>query len=235
MPLRHVLLAVLVSVLWGLNFMAIHASLQQFPPLFLVGLRFLADRDPHGPARAPPAGAAALAGGLRPGLRHPAVHRSSTSGWPPASRPGLASLVLQASAPFTVALGAAAAPRAHHAAAGPAASSWPWRGSRSWGCPGPGATAGGRSCWSLPAGLGWAFGNLASRQAAAPNPLHLTLWMSVVPPVPMFVLSLLVEGPEQVGDALASSFSHTAVLALARPRLHGGGRHASSAPASGSG
>ena len=40
MPIRHALLAVLVSVLWGLNFLAIHASLQQFPPLFLVGLRF---------------------------------------------------------------------------------------------------------------------------------------------------------------------------------------------------
>ena len=33
--------------------------------------------------------------------------------------------------------------------------------------------------------LGWAFGNVAVRKAAAPNPLHLTLWMSVVPPVPM--------------------------------------------------
>ncbi|MDN5727427.1 MAG: EamA family transporter, partial [Propionibacteriales bacterium] len=41
MPIRHVLLAGLVTVLWGLNFLAIHVSLAQFPPLFLVGLRFL--------------------------------------------------------------------------------------------------------------------------------------------------------------------------------------------------
>ena len=40
MPIRHVLLAVGVAVVWGLNFIAIHASLQQFPPLFLVALRF---------------------------------------------------------------------------------------------------------------------------------------------------------------------------------------------------
>jgi O-acetylserine/cysteine efflux transporter len=39
-PRRHVLLACLVATLWGLNFLAIHASLQQFPPIFLVALRF---------------------------------------------------------------------------------------------------------------------------------------------------------------------------------------------------
>lgn len=40
MPLRHLLLAATVAVLWGLNFLAINASLEQFPPLFLVALRF---------------------------------------------------------------------------------------------------------------------------------------------------------------------------------------------------
>src|SRR5690606_2859904 len=40
-PARHTALALLVAVLWGLNFLAIHASLEQFPPLFLVGFRFL--------------------------------------------------------------------------------------------------------------------------------------------------------------------------------------------------
>ena len=40
MPPRHVLLAVGVAVVWGINFLAIHASLEQFPPLFLVALRF---------------------------------------------------------------------------------------------------------------------------------------------------------------------------------------------------
>ncbi|MGO0576092.1 EamA family transporter [Ornithinimicrobium panacihumi] len=61
--------------------------------------------------------------------------------------------------------------------------------------------------------LGWAFGNLASRLAAAPNPLHLTLWMSVVPPVPMLALSLLVEGPDQVWRSLATSGTPTALPA----------------------
>jgi O-acetylserine/cysteine efflux transporter len=65
----------------------------------------------------------------------------------------------------------------------------------------------------LAGGLGWAFGNLASRLARPPNPLHLTLWMSVVVPVPMLLLSLAVEGPEQIGVALAGSLTAAAMPA----------------------
>jgi O-acetylserine/cysteine efflux transporter len=59
--------------------------------------------------------------------------------------------------------------------------------------------------------LGWAFGNVCSRQARAPQPFQLTLWMSVVPPVPMLVLSLVVEGPERVGAALRTSLTLAAL------------------------
>ena len=41
--------------------------------------------------------------------------------------------------------------------------------------------------------LGWALGNLCSRLAAPPNPLHLALWMSVVPPVPLLLASWVVD------------------------------------------
>ena len=37
---RHVLLAVVLSVFWGLNFVVITVALTDFPPLFLGGLRF---------------------------------------------------------------------------------------------------------------------------------------------------------------------------------------------------
>ncbi len=36
----HRLLAVSVAVMWGLNFLAIHASLEQFPPFLCVALRW---------------------------------------------------------------------------------------------------------------------------------------------------------------------------------------------------
>lgn len=64
-------------------------------------------------------------------------------------------------------------------------------------------------------GFGWALGNLASRKAAAPKPLHLTMWMSVVPPIPMFALSLLVEGPGRIGAAMTTSLSAQALPAWA--------------------
>lgn len=41
MPTRDRLLAMLVAFLWGCNFLAIHAMLGQFPPLFAAALRFL--------------------------------------------------------------------------------------------------------------------------------------------------------------------------------------------------
>jgi O-acetylserine/cysteine efflux transporter len=59
--------------------------------------------------------------------------------------------------------------------------------------------------------LGWAIGNICSRQARAPKPLQLTLWMSVVPPIPMLIVSLLVEGPARIGTSLATAFTAAAV------------------------
>jgi O-acetylserine/cysteine efflux transporter len=64
---------------------------------------------------------------------------------------------------------------------------------------------------TLCAALGWAFGNVCSRQARAPKPLHLTLWMSIVPPLPMLVLSLLFEGPQRIAGALRTSLTPEAL------------------------
>jgi drug/metabolite transporter (DMT)-like permease len=117
---------------------------------------------------------------------------------------GLASLVLQASAPFTVLLGALllrerisarqgigiaiallglatiAVSRAQVAAVLPV-------------------------LLTLLGALGWAFGNLASRLAAAPNPMHLTLWMTVVPPIPLLAMSLVWEGPSAGWEAMRTA------------------------------
>src|SRR5690606_14193142 len=103
-PLRHVLLAVLVSVLWGLNFLAIHASLEQFPPLFLVGLRFVVIAVPTILlVPRPRVRLRWLIGyGLGFGtLQFIGLYLGMAAGFPA----GLASLVLQSSAPFTVLLG----------------------------------------------------------------------------------------------------------------------------------
>lgn len=213
MPPRHVLLAVLVSVLWGLNFIAIHASLEQFPPLFLVALRFavvavptvLLVPRPTVPLRH------LLGYGLGFGtLQFTGLYLGMAAGFPA----GLASLVLQSSAPFTVLLGVLLlrerlTPRR---ATGLAVAVL---GLAVVGLARASATGWVPFALVVLGGLGWAFGNLASRRAAAPEPLHLTLWMSVVPPLPMLALSLATEGPGRIGEALAGSVSAAAVPAWA--------------------
>ena len=67
---------------------------------------------------------------------------------------------------------------------------------------------------TLAGALGWALGNLCSRLAAPPNPLHLTLWMSVVPPVPLLAASWVVEGPAAGWDALRAAVTPSGVPGL---------------------
>lgn len=212
MPVRHVALAALVAVLWGVNFVAIHASLEQFPPLFLVALRFaliaiptvLLVPRPLVPLRW-------LVGyGLGFGtVQFFGLYLGMAAGFPA----GLASLVLQSSAPFTVLLGAwllrerVTPTRALGIGIAVAGLS----------VVGLSRAAGGAAWWPfllvVLGGLGWAFGNLASRRAQPLNPLHLTLWMSVVPPLPMLALSLLFEGPERIGASLAGAGTSAAIPA----------------------
>ena len=211
MPPRHVLLAVGVAVVWGINFLAIHASLEQFPPLFLVALRFgvmaiptlLFVPRPKVPLRW------LIGYGLGFGtLQFIGLYLGMAAGFPA----GLASLVLQSSAPFTVLLGALLLRErvSGRAALGVAIAVM--------GLVLVGVTRATSGSWwpfllVVLGGLGWALGNLAARQAAAPKPLHLTMWMSVVPPLPMLALSLAFEGPDRIASSLATSLTAAAVPA----------------------
>jgi O-acetylserine/cysteine efflux transporter len=211
LPASHRLLAALVAVIWGGNFLAIHVSLGHFPPLFLVALRFallavpvvLLVPRPDVPLRW-------LVGyGVGFGVLQCAFLYTGMDAGMPA---GLASLVLQASGPFTLVLGALLL--------GEAVRGRQWAGLA---VAALGMTLVGVSradaAQLLPyvlvllAALGWALGNLSSRVARPSNPLHLALWMSVVPPLPMFALSWVVEGPHAIGRSLATSLSAAALPA----------------------
>ncbi len=212
MPVRHRLLAAVVAVLWGLNFLAIDASLQAFPPFFLVAVRFALIAVPT--ILLVPRPQVRLRHLIGYGLGFGTVqfaflYLGMAAGMPP----GLASLVLQSSGPFTVLLGALLFRErvTGRQAAGLLTA-----------CAGLALVGWGQSVGLLPfllvlgGGLGWAFGNLATARAHAPNPLHLTLWMAVVPPLPMAALSLVVEGPDRIGASLAGLSD-----AAARPALLG--------------
>jgi len=212
-PPRHRLLATLAAALWGINFLAIHASLEQFPPFLCSALRWTAVALPTLLLVPRPRVETRWLVGYGVGfgvLQFLFLYWGMASGMPT----GLASLVLQSSAPFTVLLGALlgmerlAGRRA--LGVGVAVAGLAVVGSE---------RLDGAGAWpfvlTLLGGLGWAFGNLASRRAAPPNPLHLTLWMSVVPPVPMLALSLAVEGPDRVAAALVTSLDGSALSLLA--------------------
>ena len=202
---RDRLLALLVAVCWGINFPATAVALEHFPPLFLVALRyaliaiptiFLIPR-PKLPLRW------LIGAGIGIGtLQFAFLYLGMEAGMPS----GLASIVIQASAPFTVliagfwlrekitrqaGIGIAVAVvglviiAVHHAQS---AALLP-------------------VVLTLCAALGWAIGNVSTRKAAAPNPLHFTLWLSVVPPIPMLIISLLVEGPARIGTSLTTAFT----------------------------
>ncbi|MEV6136595.1 EamA family transporter [Nocardia sp. NPDC051990] len=193
---RDRLLGLTVVVLWGLNFIAIRVGLDHFPPFFFAALRFAVIAVPvlmFVPRPKVPLRWLLLYGIGFGILQFAFLFTAMRAGMPT----GLSSLVLQSSAPFTVVLGALflrerlrmtqllgiavavagivviGLERAQHAALLPV-------------------------LLTLAGGLGWAFGNVGSRLSTASgdvNPLHLTLWMTVVPPIPMFALSAVIEGP----------------------------------------
>jgi O-acetylserine/cysteine efflux transporter len=211
-PLRDRLLACFVAVCWGLNFPATALALEQFPPLFMVALRFALVGLPALLLIPRPAVPLRWLIGVGVGigiLQFAFLYAGMAAGMPS----GLASLVLQASAPFTVliagvwlherlsarqlggvllavlGLAAIAVHRAQTAAWLPVVL-------------------------TLCGALGWAIGNVCSRRAQAPNAFHLTLWTAAIPPVPMLVLALVVEGPDRILRSLATAATAEALPAV---------------------
>lgn len=204
MTTRDRLLGLTVAVLWGLNFLAIRVGLDHFPPFFFAALRFLVIAIPvvlFVPRPNVPLKWLLLYGFGFGFLQFAFLFAAMATGMPT----GLASLVLQSSAPFTVVLGAVLL-REHVsrrqaigiaiAVLGMVLIGWD-RAQNATLLP---------VILTLLGGLGWAFGNLGNRLAKADSPMTLMLWMTVIPPLPMLALSAVVEGPSTGWHALADSF-----------------------------
>lgn len=217
MTTRDRLLGLTVVVLWGLNFSAIRVGLDHFPPFFFAALRFAVIAVPVLMFLPRPSVRARwlLLYGAGFGIAQFAfLFLAMRVGMPT----GLASLVLQSSAPFTVMLGALLLGerlRPVQVAGLAVAVS---------GMVVIGADRLANATLlpvllTLAAGLGWAFGNIGARKAGAESPavdpLHLTLWMSVVPVLPLLALSMVVEGPDTGVRALGAAFSTAGLPALA--------------------
>jgi O-acetylserine/cysteine efflux transporter len=202
MPTRHVLLAVAVAVVWGINFVVIDVGLGSFPPLLFAALRFtlvafpavLVVRRPRVPLRWV-IGVGLFMSAGQFGLLFVAIH----DGLPA----GLASVVLPTQTVFTIALavvflgerpGRAQIAGAAVAVGGVAVIA----AGRAHGVPF------GALLLCIGAAASWGVGNICNRRAQAPDAIALLVWSSLVPPLPLFALSLALEGPHEIGDAFTN-------------------------------
>ncbi|MFE1169276.1 EamA family transporter [Nocardiopsis sp. NPDC058789] len=189
----HSLLAVLVAAVWGLNFVVIEVGLDHFPPLLFSALRFVVAALPaiffvRRPGVA--FGWVVLVGLVLGVAKFGLLFTGMNLGMPA----GLSSLVLQVQAVFTalfavlflreglrpvrylgmaVALAGIGLAAYDHGGSGPLAA----------------------FVLVVAAAAFWGLSNVITRRAAPPDALSWMVWVSVVPPLPLFALSMVLEGP----------------------------------------
>ncbi|MFC4331587.1 EamA family transporter [Streptomyces andamanensis] len=191
----HVLLAVLVAAVWGVNFTVIEVGLGHFPPLLFSALRFLAAALPAVFLVGRPkvawkwiVGVGLVLGVAKFGLLFVGMDHGMPA--------GLSSLVLQIQAVFTalfafVALGERPT-RLRLAGMGVALAGIAVAAVDE-GTTGPL----GAFVLVVVAAACWGVSNVLTRKAAPPDSLNFMVWVSTVPVLPLLGLSLLTEGPSQ--------------------------------------
>lgn len=215
---RDSLLAALVATIWGFNFVVIDWGMAGIPPLLFVAIRFTVVVLPaiFFVARPDAPWRVVAAVGLFMSLgQFGFLYVSMDAGMPP----GLAALVLQAQVIFTILIAAGVLRELPT----PTQVTGVLVGSV-----GLAVVAVGRGgqvtvvalALCLLGALSWGIGNVVSRASGVKGGLSLTVWSAVVVPVPLLALSLAIDGPAVVGDALTSfswqaavSTLYTAVLA----------------------
>jgi O-acetylserine/cysteine efflux transporter len=198
---RDSLLALTIVVIWGVNFVAIGSALDGYPPLLLAALRFaltaLAAFVVPRPAGVRWYWIAAI--GLVTFVgQYALLFTAMANGLPE----GLASLILQSQAPFTLVFAALLlherTGRRHLAGIAIAGA-----GLAVIGAGRGGAVPLTALLLAIGSAASWGLGNICTRKAGAPNGFAVLVWASLWAAPPLALLSLTVEGPHRVGHALA--------------------------------
>jgi len=202
MPLKDWLAAVVVIGAWGVNFVMIKLGLSEVPPLLLGALRFifvafpaiLFVKRPQLPWRV------VVLYGLTISLGQFIFLFTAMSVGMPA---GVASVVLQAQAFFTVLIAAlllGEGVRGHNLLGMAAAVVGLVLIQQ-------GAELGSLSVLgfllTLVAALCWATGNIVVKRAGQVNMLSLVVWGALIPPLPFLALSWMLEGPQAIRASLS--------------------------------
>jgi len=219
---RDMILAAAVASLWGFNFVVIDWGMRGVPPLLFVAIRFLVVAAAVVVVPRPRTSWRTIIGvGMFMSLgQFGLLYTSMALGL----QPGLAALVLQAQAVFTILI-AALALRERPSTAQVVGVAL--------GVVGLSIVAAGRGgnapalavALALAAAMSWAIGNVISRRAGVVSgpgrlgSLSLTVWSALVVPVPALALSFVIEGPDAISHGLAAfgwsalvSTLYTAVL-----------------------
>lgn len=201
MPPRDILLALAVAIVWGVNFVFISWGVREVPPLLLTALRYVVAAFPAVFfIRRPTVALSILVGyGVAVGVGQFGLLFAAIRFGMPA---GLASVVIQLQVFFTIGLavlflgerptrsqlvGAAVA----FAGIGVIAAD----------------RVGGAALWpflmTIAAAACWGVANLLTKKAGRIDMLGFVVWSSLVPPIPLYLLSLIFEGPGAVPLALS--------------------------------
>jgi O-acetylserine/cysteine efflux transporter len=204
-------LAILVAIIWGLAFVATRVALDTFSPPQLVLLRFVVAALPVAVLPQPPAPWAAL---VPVGLTLFAGQFlfqffGIAAGMPP----GLASVIVQTQALFTIVLATLALGER------PSGRQWAGTALGLAGLGGIALTIGGEFppaafALTLASPVSFAVGNVLLKRLGPADTMALTAWLSLVPPLPALALSMALDGPLALPRAVASAPPAGLVAAL---------------------
>ena len=199
---RHVLLAVSVAIVWGVNFVVIEVGLENFPPLLFSALRFLFAAVPAifflGRPRV--AWRYVIAVGLALGVAKFGLLFVGMDHGVPA---GLSSLVLQSQVIFTL-LFAVLVLRERPRRAQLAGIAIACVGMVLIMLDRGLAAPLGALILVIAAAACWGVSNTVTRHAKPQDTLRFMVWVSAVAVLPLLALSLLTEGVQADADALGS-------------------------------
>jgi O-acetylserine/cysteine efflux transporter len=208
---KDLLLALVVVVVWGVNFVVIKVGLHAAPPMLLGALRFTLAALPAvffvKRPRVPWFWLVAYGATISLG-QFAFLFSAMYVGMPA----GLASLVLQAQAFFTLVFAALFLHerfRAHNVAGLVIAAI----GLAVIGMQGGHAMTLTGFILTLCAAAMWALGNVITKKVGKVDLVALVVWGSLIPPVPFFLLSYWLEGPRRMVDAL-STIGMNSILAI---------------------
>ena len=202
MTLRDSLLAALVAVLWGFNFVAIDWGMAGVPPLLFLAIRFLVVLVPaifFVPRPKASWRTVALVGAFMSLGQFSLLYLSIAAGMPA----GLAGLVLQAQVIFTIVIAAGVHSRRCRRLYQVAGAVVGTAGLLVVALGRGGSTPLGALLLCVGAAVSWGIGNVLSRASGVTGGLSLTVWSALVVPVPALGLALLIDGPGGIADGLA--------------------------------